>query len=146
MKRIAFGFTLCLLLQLFNLGTKAQENKVSGDDSSTVRETVRNYIEGYYTGDAQRMAATLHAHYLKHMLHGDIPVREKTGNQMLAEVRSQGARNLPPADRTEQITVLDITGNIASAKLVTPHWVDYMTLSKSDGKWKILSVVQRIDD
>ena len=65
---------------------------------------------------------------------------------MLAEVRSQGPANLPPADRTEQINVLDITGNIASAKLVTPHWVDYMTLSKSDGEWKILSVVQRIDD
>jgi hypothetical protein len=42
--------------------------------------------------------------------------------------------------------VLDITGNIASVKLVTPHWVDYMTLSKSNGAWKILSVVQRIDD
>ena len=146
MKRIALGFTLCLLLQLFDLGTNAQENKAPGDDSFTVRETIRNYIEGYYTGDAQRMGATLHAHYLKHMLHGDIPVREKTGAQMIAELRSQGPANLPPADRTEQISVLDITGNIASAKLVTPHWVDYMTLSKSDGKWKILSVVQRIDD
>jgi hypothetical protein len=80
-----------------------------------VRETVRNYIEGHYTGDAQRMGHTLHPHYLKHVLHGNIPVREKTGNQMLAEVRSQGPANLPPADRTEQISVLDI------AKLVTPH-------------------------
>jgi hypothetical protein len=42
--------------------------------------------------------------------------------------------------------VLDIAGDIASAKLVTPHWVDYMTLSRLDGEWKILSVVQRIDD
>ena len=42
--------------------------------------------------------------------------------------------------------MLDVSGDIASAKLVTPHWVDYITLSKSDGQWKILSVVQRIDD
>jgi Putative lumazine-binding len=42
--------------------------------------------------------------------------------------------------------VLDIAGTIASAKLVTPGWVDYVTLSKSDGEWKILSVVQRIDN
>jgi hypothetical protein len=35
---------------------------------------------------------------------------------------------------------------MASAKLVTPGWVDYMTLSKVNGEWKILSVVQRIDD
>jgi putative lumazine-binding protein len=144
MKRIALGLGLMFLLS--NFGTNAQENKTPGDDASTVRETVRNYIEGYYTGDAQRLAATLHPHYLKQMLHGNIPVREKTGGQMISEVRSNGAVSLPPADRTEQISVLDISGNMASAKLVTPHWIDYMTLSKSTGEWKILSVVQRIDD
>ena len=56
MKRFVLGCGLCLLLQLFNLGSNAQANKAPGDDSSAVRETVRNYIEGYYTGDAQRMA------------------------------------------------------------------------------------------
>ena len=50
------------------------------------------------------------------------------------------------AQRTEQVTVLDVAGTIASAKLVTPGWTDYMTLSKSKGEWKILSVVQRIDN
>jgi Putative lumazine-binding len=80
------------------------------------------------------------------MLHGNIPVREKTGGQMISDVRSIDHVNVPPADRTEQISVLDISGDMASAKLVTPHWVDYMTLSKSNGEWKILSVVQRIDD
>jgi hypothetical protein len=80
------------------------------------------------------------------MIHGDIPIRQKTGPEMVREVRSHGPADLPPADKTEQISVLDVSGNIASAKLVTPHWVDYMTLSKSDGAWKILSVVQRIDD
>ncbi len=65
---------------------------------------------------------------------------------MLHEVRAQGESDIPQADRTEQISVLDISGDIASAKLVTPHWVDYMTLSKLDGQWKILSVVQRIDE
>ena len=79
-----------MMFLLSNLGTNAQANKAPGDDSSTVRETVRNYIEGYYTGDARRMGATLHPHYLKHVLHGNIPVREKTGNQMLSEVRSNG--------------------------------------------------------
>jgi hypothetical protein len=146
MKCIVLGFTLCLSLQLLSLGTNVQANKAHSDDASIVRETIRNYIEGYYAGDAQRMAATLPPHYLKHMLHGNIPVREKTGGQMISQVRANGPVSLPPADRTEQISVLDISGNMASAKLVTPHWIDYMTLSKSNGEWKILSVVQRIDD
>ena len=146
MKRFVLGFGLSLLLLNLPSSTHAQDNKTASDDSSAVRATVRDYIEAYYTGDAPRMEQTLHPHYLKQMIHGDIPVREKTGPEMVQEVRSHGPADLPPADKTEQISVLDVSGNIASAKLVTPHWVDYMTLSKSDGAWKILSVVQRIDN
>jgi hypothetical protein len=61
-------------------------------------------------------------------------------------VRATYGASIPPEQRTEQVTVLDVAGTIASAKLVTPGWVDYMTLSKSGGEWKILSVVQRIDN
>jgi len=79
------------------------------------------------------------------MIHGgDIPIREKTGAQMVAEIRKNGPADLPADHKNELVTVLDIVGDIASAKLVTPGWTDYMTLSKVDGNWKILSVVQRI--
>ena len=54
--------------------------------------------------------------------------------------------HLTQAERREEVTVLDVAGTIASAKLVTPGWTDYMTLTKVDGQWKILSVVQRIHD
>jgi hypothetical protein len=144
MKRLVPGFALCLFL-LFNLSSNAQESKTA-DDSSAVRATVTNYIEAWYTGDARRMEQTLHPHYVKHMIHGDIPVRERTGAQMVEDARSNNAAEIPQSLRTEQVTVLDIAGTIASAKLVTPGWVDYMTLSKVDGQWKILSVVQRIDN
>jgi len=146
MKRLALGFGLCLLLSLSNISTKAQDKRATSDDSSSVRATVRNYIDAYYTGDAHRMEQTLHPHYLKHVIHGDIPMREMTGLQIVQAVSEGVPVDIPPADRTEQVSVLDISGSIASAKLVTPHWVDYMTLSKSDGEWKILSVVQRIDN
>jgi hypothetical protein len=145
MKRLVPGFALCLFL-FFNISTRAQDNQPSSDDSSAVRATVTNYIEAYYTGDAHRMEQTLHPHYLKHMIHANIPMRDKTGPQMVEEVRSHGVPDIPRAQRTEQVTVLDVAGTIASAKLVTPGWVDYVTLSKSDGEWKILSVVQRIDN
>ena len=145
MKRLALG--VCLLLPFVNIPTNAQANQAAVDDSSTVRATVQDYIEAYYTGDAHRMEQTLHPHYLKHLIHGDIPIREKTGSQMVRDVRSKGVPvDIPAAERTEQISVLDVSGDLASAKLTTPHWVDYITLSKSGGEWKILSVVQRIDN
>jgi hypothetical protein len=144
MQRLAPTLALSLFL-LFNLSTSAQENKVP-DDSSAVRATVTNYIEAYYTGDARRMEQTLDPHYLKHIIHGNIPMREKTAPEMLEEVRTHGIPDIPQTQRTEQVIVLDVAGNIASAKLVTPGWMDYVTLAKSGGEWKILSIVQRIDN
>jgi hypothetical protein len=144
MTRIAVVAALSLAL-LLNLPTTAQANNGTSADTTAVQSTVKNYIEAYYTGDARRMKKTLHPHYLKYMIHGDIPMREKTGLEMVKEV-AKGPSSQPQTEKVEQVTVLDIAGDIASAKLVTPHWVDYMTLSRLDGEWKILSVVQRIDD
>jgi hypothetical protein len=143
MNRFALAFGVSVFLFL-NPSSNAQDNRTSSDDAA-VRTTVTNYIEAYYTGDAARMQQTLHPHYLKHKIHGDIPMREQTGPQLLQDVRNGGGTHMAQAQRGEQVTVLDVTGNIASAKLVTPGWVDYMTLSKMNGDWKILSVVQRID-
>ena len=144
MRRLVPAFTLCMFLLLI-IPTQAQDNQTS-TDAAAVRATVTNYIEAYYTGDARRMEQTLHPHYLKHMIHGNIPMRDKTGPQMVEEIRTNGVPDIPQAQRTEQVLVLDVAGTIASAKLVTPGWVDYVTLSKLDGEWKILSVVQRIDN
>jgi Putative lumazine-binding len=84
----------CLFLSC-NVSTLAQASQTSADDSSAVRATVTNYIEAYYTGDPHRMEQTLHPHYLKHMIHGDIPMRDKTGPQMVQEVRSHGFLTFP---------------------------------------------------
>lgn len=114
---IALSFPLLLTL------AAAQNNQP--DDASAVRATLTNYIEAYYAGDSGRMEQTLHPHYLKHMIHGDIPMREKTGTQMVQE-----AALTAPSIFPEQVSVLDIAGDIASAKLVTPGWTDYVTLEK----------------
>ncbi len=141
MKRIA---PVLSLLILFALTCNAQNNRPATDDSSAVQATVKNYIEAYYTGDARRMEQTMHPHYLKHKIHGDIPVREMDAHDVVSSASS--GPSLPASQRTEQVTVLDVTDDMASAKLVTPGWTDYITLLKSDGQWKILSVVQNIQD
>jgi hypothetical protein len=145
MKRSLLFFGLSLLL--FNISANAQDAqaaKPADGDATAIHATVQNYIEAYYTGDAHRMEQTLHPLYLKHMIHGDIPMRERTAAQMVSDVRARGSAD--HTEHAEQISVLDITGNIASAKLVVEGWVDYITLSKSEGGWKILSVVQQIEN
>lgn len=142
MTRLAAALSFLLLLTC--AGNSQQNN--TAHDASAVRDAVTNYIEGYYTGDAHRMEQTLHPHYLKHMIHGDTPMREKNGAEMIREVLRNGVPDVPTSNKTEQVSVLDVAGNIASAKLVTPGWTDYLTLSKVDGQWKILSVVQSINN
>lgn len=68
---------------------------------------------------------------------------EWTGLQMVEEVRTHGPVNLPASEKTERITVLDIADGMASAKLVTPHWVDYLTLSNDE--WKVSVVLTETD-
>jgi hypothetical protein len=123
MKRFALCFAFFLML--FNISTSAQDNqtaKSSRDDSSAVQATVREYIEAYYTGDVPRMEQTLHPLSLKHLIHGTIPMREKTAAQTLSDVRAHGSAD--HSEQLEQISRLDVSGNIASAKLVTQGWVD----------------------
>jgi Putative lumazine-binding len=72
-------------------------------------------------------------------------MREKTAAEMLAAV-GDGPADILQSQQPEQINVLDVSGSIASAKLVTPGWVDYITLLKENGRWKILSVVQKLQN
>jgi hypothetical protein len=141
MKRFVLSFGL-FTFALLNFSAATEPKKTS--EESAVRSTVTDYIESYYTGDASRMERSLHPHYLKHTISksdGKLKMTEWTGLQMVQEVRSHGSANLPASEKTEQITVLDISNNMASAKLVTPHWIDYLTLSKWNGEWKIVSVL-----
>lgn len=144
MKSFVLGFSLFILVNLA-VATQPQQPP----DEAAIRATVTNYIEGYYTGDADRMERSLHPHYLKHTISGSggqLRMTEWTGLQMVQEVRSNGPAKLPATERKEQITVLDIAGDVASAKLETAHWVDYLTLYKWHGEWKIVSVVLREND
>ena len=146
MKHFALGFGLLTLLVL-NFAYASQQQKTS--DETAIRATITDYIEGYYTGDAGRMEKSLHPHYLKHTISesdGHLKMTEKTGLQMVQDVRLNGVSTIPASERKEQIAILDVTGDLASAKLETAHWMDYITLSKWNGEWKIVSVVLREQD
>jgi hypothetical protein len=140
-----YPVSICLSLLLLSAIASHAQGAPTTDEASAVSATVTNYIQAYYKGDAKRMRQTLHPHYLKHIIHGDIPMREMTASEIVAAV-GRGLEDIAPADRTDQVNVLDISGNIASAKLVTPRWVDYVTLLKEKGDWKIISVVQNIEN
>jgi hypothetical protein len=140
-KKLVAAALLCLSLSTISLASQPSRT----NDENAIRATVTDYIQGYYYGDAARMEKSLHPHYLKHTVSGsdnDVHMTERTGLQMVQDIRAQG-KHEPPANQKQEITVLDVTDDIASAKLVTNKWVDYMMLAKSNGEWKIVSVLLR---
>ena len=117
----------------------------ASDDAAAIRATVLDYIEGYYLSDPVRMERSLHPTYLKHTVSGsdgDVKVVEKRAVDMVQEARNKKDVT-PEADRKEDITILDVSGDVASVKLVATAWTNYMTLLRQNGAWKILSVVKR---
>ncbi len=143
MKYAVWGFSLMLLL-VTTTPLVAANRSTSDKDVAAIKATVADYIEGYYTSDAARMESSLHPHYLKHTVsgaEGATRMTEQTGLEMVQRIRS--GKVTPVAQRVEKITVLDVSGDVASAKLETARWVDYLTLTRLNGEWKIVSVILR---
>jgi hypothetical protein len=91
------------------------------------------------------MERSLHPHFLKHTIsgsNGQLNITDKTGPEMVLEVRNK-EQLTPVSERKKEITIFDINGDAASAKLVATQWTNYMTLLKQNGAWKIISVVKR---
>ena len=55
--------------------------------------------------------------------------------------RSGGGKKTPAAERQQDVQVLDVFENAASARATMSGWVDYLHLAKVDGQWKIVNVL-----
>ena len=119
---------------------------MSTDETAAIRRTLLDYIEGFYDGDAARMESSLHPELAKRIAHPD----PTSGRTHLAEMsallltrltRDKASRPTPKPDQQKDITVLDIVQNAASAKIVASTWIDYLHLSKVNGRWVIVNVL-----
>ena len=74
----------------------------------------------------------------------------KTGQSFLDEMgaskladrwRSGDGKATPKEGRKKMIAILDLYGNMASVKLETSGWVDYMHLAKYNNEWLIVNIL-----
>jgi hypothetical protein len=119
---------------------------MSTEDLTAITQTALDYIEGFYDGDSERMERALHPELAKRIAHAD-PV---SGRSHLAEMsalaltqvtRAKSGRPTPKAERQSDVAVLDIFENAASAKVVAAGWIDYLHLSRFNGRWVIVNVL-----
>ena len=134
-------FALALLLLVPVSKTRAQ----TPADSAGIRQTALDYIEGWYTGDGARMERALHPELAKRIVRSDSLGRYRLDQQsamtLVTNTRMGGGKDTPAADRREDIRILDIYQNAASARIDASYWVDYLQLAKWRGRWVIVNVL-----
>jgi hypothetical protein len=135
---------LCALSLLFANGLKAQTRE---QDSLAIIKTALDYIDGYYTNDADRMQSALHPELSKKII-----ITSANGSEQISQMGAltliNATKNHPPVPmdkRREDVFVTDIFRNAATAKIIADNWVDYLQLHKWHGRWVIVNVLWELN-
>jgi hypothetical protein len=131
---------LCLALCVAAPRAHAQ----SATDSAAIRATAHDYIDGWYTGDGERMERALHPHLAKRLVYEDQNGRSRlvdlTALELVQSTRTGGGK-IPPAEVRDSVTILNVFGNAAMVRIDATTWVDYLEEVKWNGRWVIINVV-----
>ncbi|MEI7984209.1 MAG: nuclear transport factor 2 family protein [Armatimonadota bacterium] len=111
-----------------------------------IKGVIKDYIEGYYEGNAERVKSALSPLLAKRFV-----AKTKDGVEVLKDGTAahfieltaalDGPKYYPAGKRKLEIKVFEIDGKIASAKAIAQDWVDYIHLCRINGKWVIVNVV-----
>ena len=143
---------LLVILLIFVMAGSSALAQVSGkrrDQDETIIKTVMNYIDGAYSGDAERMAKALHPELTK-VMPFTVPQTGKTGlSKMGASQLIEGTRakmgTLPESERKIKVTVLDVFEDLAAVKVVSARYIDYLQCAKINDEWKIVNVLWKMN-
>lgn len=133
----------CLLAMLTILPTGLHAQTAA--DSAGIRQAALDYIEGYYEGNAERMARAVHPELAKRIVNVDERGRYRLGQMsamtLVEGTRAGGGRDTPESERRKDVTIFDIYQNAASARISASSWIDYLHLAKWNGRWVIVNVL-----
>jgi hypothetical protein len=144
MKRMPLGLITFLIFQCLLF---SQDKPSVEKEKEAIKQAALDYAEGYYEGNAGRMERALHPLLVKR---GLVPSNSGSGSflvlmnsEMLIEVTRLGSGNLSPDQRNISYKLLDCSDNIASAKIFTAKFCDYLHLAKVNDQWRIVNVLWR---
>ena len=121
----------------------------SAADSSAIRATALDYIDGWWSGDQDRMAAALHPELVKRIRGADSTgtrewIDQQGASRLVLGTGRGGGRETPVAKRRSDVRILDIFQNTASVRVDAGAWVDYLHLVRWKGRWVILNVLWEV--
>lgn len=110
-------------------------------DRADVEAAARDYIEGWYAGDATRMDRSLHVDLAKRTRGDDADTLRQVTRARMVEMTADGGGG--GRDAEVQIAIDDISDGMAAARVVSPDFVDYLHLVRTSDGWRIANVLFR---
>lgn len=117
---------------------RAVEGAISEPDRAAITAAATDYIAAWLDGDQARMARCLHPRLVKRSIEtvdGEPAVDEMSRDDMVA---ATAHRKL---DGDYEVTLLDGYGDIATVKIVSPKYVDYLQVARFADRWLLLNVL-----
>ena len=137
-------FTIVPLALLFTAAPLAAQTtaKSSSDEEKAARVPVEHYLAGHATGDGAHFKAAFAPQAYLFWVRADT-LATRTSAEYIA-----GANGSPAADEAQRkrwIESVDVSGTAGVAKVVldypTTRFVDYLSLLKINGEWKIINKI-----
>ncbi len=123
----------------------AAAKNTSEVDAAAVRQAAYDYAEGYFEGAGDRMERALHPALTKKALlpagPGVYVLLPMNAEMLIEGTRAGGARKIPADKRNISFALLDMREDVASARIFTSQFNDYLHLVKVDGKWRLANVL-----
>ena len=108
--------------------------------AAEVEATVRDYFEGWYDADPDRMARALHPALAKRTKEDGPDVRSTTRDSMI-EGTAAGEGRLAGIDRALEIAVVDAHRGIATVVVRSAVYREYLHLVETDEGWRIVNAL-----
>lgn len=122
-----------------------QEKADVEKEKAAIKQAALDYIEGWYEGNAQRMERALHPDLVKREVNtmptGKDVLFSVSASNMVEFTRAGGGSETPKEKQKNEVIILDVYQNIATAKAISADYVDYLHLAKINRQWKIVNVL-----
>ena len=125
---------------------ETQTPTAAQQEAAAIEAAARDYIEGWFDGDEQRMERALWRGLAKRVLATElgidqVDVVETTALELVQQTRAKAAE---PRPAELEVVILDRTENAASVRVDAGRWIDYLHLVKLGDRWKIVNVLWEI--
>ncbi len=133
-------------------GSIAKAKPASQVDSVENRNKSLGYLIALQEPKPELMKKVFHPELAKRTLRLDREtqqenIRETTYNQMIEFANSWNkAGNKFPPNPSDKVIILDIYNRIATVKLISDNWVEYLHLVKMNHQWSIINLLWQYKD